>query len=133
MSLYKVTQKFIDYYRMAGVTTTTTPNRNVVPPPNSGQVISWFQPCGEALVFLKPSDILKVVVSTDKTIYSPGDTVNYEVQVLNITTNQPASGDAYLSISVTDDSVFAQVEPRLQPPSLAARVYLENEVYRVNY
>ena len=40
--------------------------------------------------------------------------------------------DAYVSLIVTDDSVFKKIEDRKQPPSLAARVYLENEVARTD-
>ncbi len=54
--------------------------------------------------------------------------MNYEITVKNTTNNQTI--DAYVSITVTDDSVFAKLEERKQPASLAARVYLENEVQR---
>jgi len=80
------------------------------------------------LVFKKPAENLKIQVKTDKPLYAPGDQVNYEVTVTNTTTNQRV--DAYVSIVVTDDSVFSKVEERKQPASLASRVLLENEVSR---
>ena len=77
ISLYKVSQSFIQFYRLAGVTNTTAPNSPYVPQANSTQVLTWLMPYGELLFFMKPSDYLQVVVTTDKAIYCPGDLVNY--------------------------------------------------------
>ena len=54
---------------------------------------------------MRPSDNLQVVVTTDKSIYCPGDLVSYQVTVLNSSNNQIVN-DAYVSITATDDSVF---------------------------
>ena len=57
----------------------------------------------------------------------PGEEVQYTVTVSD-SNNQRQ--DAYVSITVTDDSVFQQLEERKQPPSFAARLYIENEIYK---
>ena len=44
-------------------------------------VMNWTSPKGEIIVIQKPSNSLQVDVSVDKTLYSPGDAVNYEVTV----------------------------------------------------
>ncbi|CDW84292.1 a-macroglobulin complement component [Stylonychia lemnae] len=95
-------------------------------------VVSWFEFKGEITFFKKPSKTLKVTVTTDKTSYLPGDQVNYTVKVLDSQTNQVPSTNVYVSLIVTDDSVFKKLEDRKQPASLAARVFLENEIDRTD-
>jgi hypothetical protein len=84
---------------------------------------------GEITFFKKPAKALKLEISTDKSTYAPGDDVSFEVRCINSTTGE-AITDCYVSVTVTDDSVFQKLEERKQPPSFAARVYLENEVQR---
>jgi hypothetical protein len=37
-----------------------------------------------------------------------------------------------ISVTATDESVFAKIEDRKLPPSLGAAVYLENEVKKIS-
>jgi len=73
---------------------------------------------------------LKVTVKLDKAVYMPGDLVSYSVIVTDA--SNKVVPNAYVSLIVTDDSVFKKIEDRKQPPSLAARVYLENEIERTD-
>jgi hypothetical protein len=41
--------------------------------------------------------------------------------------------DVLVSVSITDDSVFGQIEDRKLPPSMGASVYLENEMAKNDY
>lgn len=61
---------------------------------------------GDVIFFKKPSKTLKVIINTDKDVYMPGDEVFYNVSVYDTSTGNFVSTDAYVSITVTDDSVF---------------------------
>lgn len=41
--------------------------------------------------------------------------------------------NSYVSMRVTDDSVFAKIEDKKQPPSFGAQVYLEHEVFNNDF
>jgi hypothetical protein len=45
--------------------------------------MTWLSPRGEILFFKKPSQTLAVQVKTSKSMYAPGDTVNYEINVFD--------------------------------------------------
>lgn len=67
----------------------------------------YSDPRGELLFFVKPKDILHVNISTGQEVYKPGDLVEFQVRVLN--PQRGPSGalmDQYVSVVVTDDSVF---------------------------
>ena len=88
------------------------------------------------LAFKKPADILQVSIVTDKDTYMPGDLVNFEVHVqstANLTFNATETPETYASIVVTDDNVYRQLPESQQQPSLPAMVYLEDNIYMVNY
>ena len=98
-----MTPDFILYYAKNGTTDTKLSNKT--------QIIQWFQPKGEILFFKKPSDVLSVIIKTDKAVYAPGDTVNYEVNIVNKTTKKMIiDRSVMVSIVATDDSVFTKVE-----------------------
>ena len=60
--------------------------------------------------------------------------VKYEVLVKDRLTGELVTDhDTYVSIRVTDDSVFTKIEEKKQPPSFAAQVYLEHEVFNNDY
>ncbi len=74
VDLYKISQYFIDFY--------ATNSSNIkIDDINTKMVMNWTSPRGEIIVIQKPSNSLQVDVSVDKTLYSPGDAVNYEVTV----------------------------------------------------
>jgi hypothetical protein len=96
--------------------------------------MQWLEPKGEILLIQRPSATLDVSVILDKSEYAPGDPVNYQIQVLDSKTRKLVTDrEVIVSLTATDDSVFAKVEARKQPPSLGAAVYLENEVAKNNY
>jgi len=74
VNLYKISQYFIDFY--------AANSSNIkIDDINTIMVMNWTSPKGEILVIQKPSNSLQVDVTVDKTLYSPGDAVNYEVTV----------------------------------------------------
>ena len=75
-----------------------------------------------------PSILLKIKLSIGKTSYSPGDTVNYEVTVIDKATGSPVKDDVLIAVGVTDLSSFLEVESKKQPPSLVSKVYFEKEI-----
>ena len=80
------------------------------------------------LIFVLPSKSLEIKLNTDKTSYSPGDIVNYEVTVIDKATSSPVKDDVLIAVGVTDLSSFLEVENKKQPPSLVSKVYLEKEI-----
>ena len=63
----------------------------------------------------------------------PGDLVNYQVSVKDAKTKKVITNkDVIVTVVITDESVFGKIEDRKQPPSLAAAVYLENEVAKIS-
>jgi hypothetical protein len=126
VNLYKISQYFIDFY--------TANSSNIkIDEINTMMVMNWTSPKGEILVIQKPSNSLQVDVTVDKTLYSPGDAVNYEVTVRDRKTRRLITDRIVLvSVTATDESVFAKIEDRKLPPSLGAAVYLENEVLKIS-
>jgi len=66
---------------------------------------------GEILFLKKPASRLFVEVNRDREEYSPGDTVNWEVTVRDEQGNL-VEDDTYVSLFVTDDSVFSKIEQK---------------------
>ena len=79
-------------------------------------------------MFVLPSKSLEIKLNTDKTSYSPGDIVNYEVTVIDKSTGSPVKNDVLIAVGVTDLSSFLEIENKKQPPSLVSKVYLEKEI-----
>jgi hypothetical protein len=73
----------------------------------------WREPKGELLFFLKPSETLQVEISTDKSVYAPGNKVKFSVKILNKDNKKLSLKKTFVSIVVTDDSVFNRVEDKL--------------------
>ena len=79
------------------------------------------------MIFLKPSSHINFEISSDSSTYSPGDRVEFDVEV-------PSSHDVdedekfYASIVVTDTSSFLKVPKYKAMPSLPTMVYLEKEL-----
>jgi DNA-directed RNA polymerase len=74
--------------------------------------------------------LVEVTVGSD--LYSPGDAVNYQITVKDRKTKKVVNNkEVLISVTVTDESVFAKIEDRKLPPSLGAAVYLENEVFKI--
>jgi hypothetical protein len=75
---------------------------------------------------------LLVEVTVNSELYSPGDAVNYQVTVRDRKTKKVVNNkEVLISVTVTDESVFAKIEDRKLPPSLGAAIYLENEVFKI--
>lgn len=76
----------------------------------------WFQNKGEILFFKKPSLLLDVQISTDYSIYKPGDKVNFQIDITNLTSREPIEMDKksnksmFVSVYVTDESVFSKID-----------------------
>jgi len=96
-------------------------------------IAQWYQPAGEAMFFVKPSEKLDVHVLGINEFYVPGEEVEFEVSVTDQEGHYLADNETYISVVVTDESVFSKVEERKQPPSLPAQVLLEHEVRHTNY
>jgi len=84
------------------------------------------------MFFVKPAKKLNVEVQLDRENYVPGETVNFEVLVTDDEGNL-VEDDTFVSVFITDDSVFSRVEQRKQPPTIASQVLLEHEVKKNNY
>lgn len=126
VNLYRISEYFIRFY--AANSTNIT-----VGDIDSKMVANWTSPKGEIIVIQKPSNSLQVDVTVDKTLYSPGDAVNYEVTVRDRKTQKLVTDRQVLvSVTATDESVFAKIEDRKLPASLGAAVYLENEVKKIS-
>ena len=76
----------------------------------------WFQNKGEILFFKKPSLLLDVQISTDYSTYKPGDQVNFQIDITNLTSGEPIAYDKksnkslFVSVYVTDESVFDNID-----------------------
>lgn len=91
-------------------------------------VIDWQIPKGECLFFIKPKEVLKVEITTDSDVYAPGSQVNFEVKVLNQAGLLNVALPSYISVFVTDESIFYKLEPKDQPASFAAGLYLQYDL-----
>ena len=89
-------------------------------------IVGWYQFKGESTFFVKPAETVSITVDTDKEEYRPGDDATVSVSTDSDT-------DIYISVVVTDESVFSKIPYRVQPPSLASAIYLEHEVKHSNY
>ena len=74
VNLYKISQRFIEFYA-------ANSSNLKIDDIDKGMVMNWTSPKGEIIVIQKPSSSIQIDVSVDKTLYSPGDAVNYEVTV----------------------------------------------------
>ena len=50
-----------------------------------------------------------------------------------MTTGEKVDNKTWVSVFVTDESVFSEVDEKKQPPSYVAKVYLEHEVNKTDY
>ena len=97
-------------------------------------IINWNEPKGEILFFKKPADFLRMDVEIvgNKDTYAPGDLVEFEVTISDNTLFD-SKQDTFLSVTVTDDSVFSRIEDKLQPPTFGSAIYLAYDVLNHNY
>ena len=93
LNLFKIIDEIIVY--------SEDPKDKMSLPPIS----TWQDPRGEILFFVKPSDQLRVEVTTTRDIYAPAEKVNYRVTVRDKSGN-PVNENTFVSVRVTDDSVF---------------------------
>ncbi|KAJ3426080.1 hypothetical protein M0812_28528 [Anaeramoeba flamelloides] len=84
-------------------------------------------PIAERLVFVQPSNHIKIFITPNKDIksYYPGDKVKLEIRTTDKDLNPIPT---FCSINVTDDSVYSLQSKENLPPSLPEMIYLENEV-----
>jgi hypothetical protein len=81
------------------------------------------------MLIQKPVNTLDVDISTEKYNYAPGGEVSFAVTVRDrLTQRLVTDRDVFISVTVTDESVYTKIENRKVPPSLGASVYLENEI-----
>ena len=78
-------------------------------------------PLQECLIFVQPKHKLKLDISFDKAKYSPGDTVNFEVDI--------GDREGVVGVVVSDETTFLELERRDLPSSLCTKVFLEKELY----
>lgn len=125
VNLYKMSQSFIEYAKTQKASSEWTYD--------SAKISEWLEPKGEAIVIQKPNNNINVEVTVDRSVYAPGDQVNYEIRVKDAKTGVLITDkDVLVSLSITDESVFSKIEERKQPPSLGAAIYLENEVSKIS-
>lgn len=79
------------------------------------------EPLQECLVFVYPAKKLEFDIMFDKTKYSPGDTVNFEVDL--------GDRDGLVGVVVSDETPFLELERRDLPTSFCTKVYLEKELF----
>jgi len=123
VSLNRITPIFWHYFNEEDIKKTLP----AIIPNITSIIIPWFIPKGEITFFKKPSQFLKLHIKTNKALYAPGDKVDFEVTCVNKSSGDPIE-NCFVSATVTDDSVYRQLSEMKQPPSLPARVYLEDEV-----
>lgn len=87
-----------------------------------------YQMVANNLCFMLPKDKLDIQIITDKDKYEPGDTVNYEVRVLDHLTQQPPKDEVIIGLSATDLTPFLELDKNRQPANLVSKVYLEKEI-----
>lgn len=95
---------------------------------NGGDSGFSYQMVANNLCFMLPKDKLDVQIITDKNSYEPGDTVTYEVIVLDHATQQPPRDEVIIGLSATDLTPFLELDKNRQPPNLVSKVYLEKEI-----
>ena len=78
-------------------------------------------PLQESLIFIEPKGKLKMGISFDKPKYSPGDTVNFEVNL--------GDRNGVVGVVVSDETPFLELERRDLPTSLCTKVFLEKELF----
>jgi hypothetical protein len=79
------------------------------------------EPLQESLVFIQPSKKLNLDLKFDKPKYSPGDTVNFEVDL--------GDREGLVGVVVSDETPFLELERRDLPTSLCTKVFLEKELF----
>ncbi|KAJ6237388.1 macroglobulin / complement [Anaeramoeba flamelloides] len=92
----------------------------------------------ERLIFVQPRAQLTFNIETEKKNYSPGDEVTINIGSFLKTINankkesqkdeKPKTAPRYISVTVTDDSVYQMKEKRNRAPRLPEMYFLENEV-----
>lgn len=90
----------------------------------SVQLYDFFdtaEPLQECLVFVYPSKKLNLQMKFDKKKYSPGDLVNFEVDL--------GDREGLVGVVVSDETPFLDLERRDLPASLCTKVFLEKELY----
>jgi hypothetical protein len=101
VNLYKVADSYYHFNDSSNANNDSTTDKDY-------QIVSsWLEPRGETLVIQKPSNTLDVQITTEKSTYSPGDQVNYEVTIRDRKTQRVVSDrDVIVSLTATDESVF---------------------------
>lgn len=79
------------------------------------------EPLQECLIFVYPAQKLNFEIMFDKSKYSPGDTVNFEVDL--------GDRDGLVGVVVSDETPFLELERRDLPTSFCTKVYLEKELF----
>ena len=77
-------------------------------------------PLQEILIYVEPSNKLKLGLTFDKKVYCPGDEVKFTVN---------AGSKSVVGVSVSDETAFLEIERRRRPVSFATKTFLEKEVY----
>jgi hypothetical protein len=100
VNLYKVADSYYHFNDSSNANNDSTTDKDYQ------TVASWLEPRGETLVIQKPSNTLDVQITTEKSTYSPGDQVNYEVTIRDRKTQRVISDrDVIVSLTATDESV----------------------------
>jgi hypothetical protein len=96
---------------------------------------TWFTNKGEVLFFKVFDMNVKLEITTEEALYTPGSEVNFSVKVLDKETDSIyRKDDFYMTITVTDDSVFDKLEQAISsPPSIGTNVLLVHELNLKNY
>jgi uncharacterized protein YfaS (alpha-2-macroglobulin family) len=103
VNLYKMSKSFVEYSRTQNSSNWTY---------QTDMVRTWLEPKGEIIVIQKPSNNLEVEVTVDKSLYAPGDRVNYDIRVKDAKTQKIVTNEVLISLTITDESVFSKIEDR---------------------
>ncbi|CDW76949.1 a-macroglobulin complement component [Stylonychia lemnae] len=123
LSIQKLTVAFKNFYRNKSVSETVSSNVTI------SNMTTWFEPKGELIFFKRPNDRLTINITTDKTQYSPGDSVSYSIKVLNSTTGKVITTDSYLSLTAVDISgLQTKSKEMILPKSYQSRLYFSQEI-----
>ncbi|CDW83728.1 UNKNOWN [Stylonychia lemnae] len=115
ISLLRVSTAFQNYFKSRSTT-------KLLPIPSVEQ---WTVQKGESLIYILPSQRLKIQVNTNKEAYTIGELVQYNITVIDTFTGQVIRNiDSYVTVIVSD----MQSIKDSRDPTIASQQYLLSEI-----
>jgi hypothetical protein len=75
-----------------------------------------------------PNDRLAISLTLDKPSYSPGDTVNYSIDITEKASGRPSKHDILIGVLATDQTSYMETDVKKAPPSIPTQVYLSKDI-----